>query len=279
MGIFNTLFGKKNGAAQPQNDIPAMRDWGVYSGYVHETFSSISLDLSLKKVAPVKNQPNVVWVSVTLNIARPNGMPSREESVTLESIEKNLSNTLAKKQSITFIGKVSAEGVQSFYFYSADTVAAEKTIAEVMRAFPEYKYSSSAKVDPGWSEYFALYPSSEQQQSLKNLKVVYQLQKNGDVLTKERSVDHWIYFKLTGDREAFSQKVEQDGFVVLKKDTDLSNPRSRMALLPKEYPYVLHIARSDKVDYPSVEKYTLKLWKLAKEHNGEYDGWGTEVVK
>jgi hypothetical protein len=108
----------------------------------------------------------------------------------------------------------------------------------------------------------------EEFQSGENAKVIAQLVKAGDILTKERPVEHWIYFKSETDRKSFETKVLKDGFRVTgesKVDAPI-------------YPYQLRIIRSDKVDQISVNGYVMDLWRLAHESNGDYDGWETEVV-
>jgi regulator of RNase E activity RraB len=106
--------------------------------------------------------------------------------------------------------------------------------------------------------------------SIQNRRVVDQLEKGGDKLTKAREVDHWLYFKTEKDRETFLLKIKTEGFSIVDKDFDNS-----LGTLP----YRLHIKRVDKVDLESVDIYVIHLWELATECNGDYDGWETSVEK
>jgi len=115
-----------------------------------------------------------------------------------------------------------------------------------------------------------LYPLPAQFQSIQNQRVLDSLGKNGDKLTKERPVDHWIYFKSATDVDDFLSKIKDDGFEIVDNDYDVQFG---------DAPFRLHISRTDKVDYDSIDDYVLYLWKLAGDCNGEYDGWETSVEK
>ena len=98
--------------------------------------------------------------------------------------------------------------------------------------------------------------------------MVENLESNGDPLTKRREVHHWIYFKAKADRLDFLSKIKDEGFQIINQDTITEKT---------DFPYSLQIARVDNVDIDSVNDYTLNLWELANECNGDYDGWETSV--
>jgi hypothetical protein len=140
-----------------------------------------------------------------------------------------------------------------------------------MADFSQYQYSFGAKPDKNCEGYLDfLYPNPQQFQTILNRRVVDQLEKGGDKLTKARKVDHWIYFKTEADRASFLQKVTKDGFGASTSSFD-----KKFAA----FPYKLVITRVDKVDWQSVNEYVIPLWRLASENNGDYDGWETEIVK
>ena len=271
MGLFNKLFGIGGNNALPSQNNPSQQDWSVYFSNVNSKVGSIVVDLSLKKIAPIKSQPNEVWVSVIMKNPRPDGLSSSEESEILENLGEDLVKAIETKYVVTHTGRITTDGHRDFFFYYADINSYEKTIAEAMLKYPDYKYTFGTKIDKDWNDYLSiLYPTPEQYQSIQNGKVILQLQKGGDVLTKERAVEHWIYFKTDGDRKAFISKVEKDGFKVLKEEK---------VTTVNDYPYQLQITRFDKVDFVSVDSYVLPLWRLAKENNGDYDGWETSIEK
>jgi uncharacterized protein (TIGR01619 family) len=271
MGIFNKLFNFQKSDSPSLQAGAAQQDWNVYFSNLNGKIGSIVVDLGIKKIAPVKSQPNVVWISIKMNKPRPDGLSSSEESDLLGNLGEDLVKAIEAKHNVTHTGRITTDGHRDFYFYFADTTSYEKTILETMLKYPNYKYAYGTKVDKDWNDYLnILYPTPEQYQSIQNAKVVANLQKAGDILTKERAVEHWIYFKSEGDRKVFISKVENDGFNILKQDK---------VVTVKDYPYQLQIARFDKVDYASVDVYILPLWRLAQENNGLYDGWETVIVR
>lgn len=140
-----------------------------------------------------------------------------------------------------------------------------------MQNFSDYKYEIGTKVDKEWDGYLNfLFPQPEQYQRIQNRKVVDNLVKNGDKLEKKREVMHWIYFTNENDRENFIQKIASKNFKVEEKNKVKEN---------KEFSYNLRISRIDKVDYENIDDFTIHLWKLANENNGDYDGWETSVEK
>lgn len=102
---------------------------------------------------------------------------------------------------------------------------------------------------------------------MSNRDVLENLEKNGDSLTIEREVFHWIYFKSENDRSKFILLVKEKRFEIVEEVFNTED----------EYPYSLQIKRVDKVGYEDIDHYTLSLWVLANENNGIYDGWETSV--
>ncbi len=109
---------------------------------------------------------------------------------------------------------------------------------------------------------------SEQNRILKDEHVVEFLKKNGDKLIAPREVFHWIYFKTDKDAENFKKEAEKKYFIFVSKSK-----------VEENYPFLLGLKRVDKVDIKSVNEYSLYLLDLAEKHNGDYDGWETNVVK
>ena len=261
-------------------------NWDSYPSPVdEERIGFFFLDLGLVEIAPVADKPNLV--RLRLNILQPddNGMPGAQEAAVLNEMEDSLVTTMASQFNGIYSGRVtiskgalrSATGVteaeRSFYFYLGKKVSGyEKALARVMADYPDYKYESLLWKDPEWENYLEfMFPEPVQLQSMQNRRVVYQLSQHGDLLTVPRPVEHWMNFKTQYDREAYWNAVNAKGFELLEMVTDKENEEG--------YPFSLHITRDDKVDYDSIDECVLPLWGLAKEHNGNYDGWETGIVQ
>ena len=138
-----------------------------------------------------------------------------------------------------------------------------------MQSYNGHVYTVRLTKDEKWNRYFNfLYPEPEQLQSIKNRKVLEELESNGDDLSKERQVDHWIYFKTENDRSAFLKSIDKENYAVVTSDFLASSA---------DYPHRLHISRTDKIDQLSIDKVVLHLRRLAQKHNGDYDGWETSI--
>ena len=140
-----------------------------------------------------------------------------------------------------------------------------------MLRYEGYKYATDFADDAGWKDYFDfLYPSEYEYQSIQNQKVLRQLEEHGDNPEAEREVDHWIYFSAEKEMEDYAVKAETLRYKVLsKKKLDDG----------KRMPYQLNISRMDNTQWGNVDDYVWELIELAKEHGGEYDGWGCPIAK
>lgn len=215
--------------------------------------------------------PNLVLVSVTMNNPREDGLSFSEEFESLKQIEDRLHHLIISKHNAVYAGRLTTDGRRDFYFYVGNTKHLDKTISDAMKAFPTNKFDLRMKEDQKWEEYLNfMYPNPSQHQSMLNRRVVNSLENQGDLLTKARPVDHWIFFKTEADKEKFLSAIQDDGFAIVDNDHDTEFG---------EAPYRLRISRIDKVDYDSVDDYAIRLWKLAEECNGDYDGWETSVER
>jgi uncharacterized protein (TIGR01619 family) len=267
MGIFDKLFKKKE-TVEPQQEYHP--EWDFYFSNVDDKFSSIAVDLALSRIAPIQSQHNLVWISITMNNPRPDGLSSNEESGILGEIEDAIEASLKNKFEATFCGRLTSNNFRDLYFFLGDSTLYDKSISEIMVAYPNYQYEYGIKEDPDWEGYFDfLYPLPTQMQSILNRRVIDNLESHGDGLTKERPVFHWMYFKSDSDRNRLLERIENDNFDIVNKSHGASY----------EYPFGLQISRVDKVDLNSVDEYVLKLWNLTNEVGGDYDGWETSIEK
>lgn len=274
MGLFDKLFGKKEQETKPENNQENStheEEWDFYFSNVNDILGSFYVDLGLAKVAPFNGKPNLVWVSVNMNNPREDGLSSNEEFEALLVLEDRLQESISGRHNSIYAGRLTTDGRRDFYFYMGDTTLYDKTISESMVAYPSYTFDFGIKEDRLWTSYFEfMYPNPRQFQSIQNRRVIDNLEKNGDTLTKARPVDHWIYFKTEEDRNTFLSKIENLNFKIISKDEKTS---------VGDFPYKLHISRVDNIDHDSVDDYVLDLWEFANECNGDYDGWETTVEK
>ncbi len=274
MTFFEKLFGKKKEEIQNNKSIDTSihkEDWDFYFSNVDNSIGSFYVDLGLSKVAPLIDKPNLVWVCVNMNNPKENGLSSNDEFEKLSEIQNTLQAVISRRHNAIYAGRLTSNNQRNFYFYLGNPASYDKTITEAMRAFPSYMYEFGIQEDKEWKSYFEfMYPNPRQLQSIKNRRVIDTLKEQGDSLTKERKVYHWIYFKTQKDRESFLLKLKDEGFQIIDQNVEKNNV---------EFPYSLQIARVDNVDIDSVNKYTGHVLDVSEQCNGEYDGWETSVEK
>lgn len=270
---FSKIWGRSDKKQEVARDLETecRDDWDFYFSNVDGRLASLFVNIGLYNAAPFADKPNVAWVSIKMNDPNADGLSSQGESDKLFEIEDALAKAMAAKSNSVYVGRLTSAGRRDFYFYSGDTDLYENTLSSVMSAYPDYKFDFGIKEDKEWKGYLDfLYPSPRQLESIYNRRTVAQLEKNGDNLTAERDVFHWIYFKTETDLEKFLDKIKGNDFAVVARNRNDSQG---------EYPWGLQIKRKDRVDPASVDEYTLYLWDIAVETNGEYDGWETSVEK
>lgn len=264
MGFLSKLFG------QSEKKTDYQPDWTFYFSNVDDKLSSIATDLNLISVAPIKGQENVVYVSIKMPNPREDGLSSNEEADELWKIEDEIVKAFDNiNLNYTFAGRLTSNGFRDLYFFGENTILMEKQISTTMTSFPKYEFDFGHKPDKEWSGYFDfLYPQPRQMQGIQNRRVLEQLEKGGDDLTKSREVFHWIYFKTQKELDQFENFTDSLGFKTKKKGK---------AEQSDEYKFVISVSRIDKVGYDEIDTYTLELWEKARELNGDYDGWETSV--
>lgn len=269
MDLFKNLFGSSS-KSETQKPIAHREEWDTYFTNVDQKSASILLDLGFKSIAPIKNKASLIWISIQMNNPREDGLSSTEESGKLYEIEDNLVNTLTQKFDCVYPGRLTSNGHRDLYFYFNDSLLFDKTISEVMVAYPSYEYDFGIKEDSNWTAYLNfLYPLPSQHQAMLNRRVLENLKKAGDNHDLPRKVDHYLYFKAASDRSSFIKQIDGLGF----------NIENQSEGSEFDHSFSLHLTKIEKVEYDTINETTIKLAEEARNFNGYYDGWGCPIEK
>lgn len=243
-------------------------NWDSYFSNVNDVLASISLNLELRKTAPDRKKTYLLWVWVTMKSPRGDGLSSRDEFDTLCAIEDQLMEVMTHKLDGVFCGRITTDGRREFYYYAPSSEKLKHTVEETLTQFKAYEFDCGSKHDRDWIQYLdVLYPSEDDRQRMENRKVLIVLEQKGDTLERPRDVWHWIYFRTDADREQFLQSVTPLGYrLQSKKDRE-----------GKEYPKGICIVRFQSVKRREIDDAVVELFRLAKTHGGDYDGWETQV--
>jgi len=243
-------------------------EWDSYFANVNNELASLFVDLGIRESVPDPLRPHLTWCWVYMNQPRPDGLSSGDEAPMLGTIEDDLLGAL--KERTAFVGRITAAGRREFYFYSDDATRCEDTTSRTMRKHATYRFDLGSKRDEPWSQYLdLLYPSPEEFQRIKNRRVVEVLKQQGDQLAKARPVSHWAYFATPRDRNSFLAEVTRRGFTIADRSTDAGEPSSHR--------YGVTLEKVDSIEH--IDDVTIELFRLARMHDGEYDGWETAVEK
>lgn len=225
------------------------------------------MDLGLSLIDPTERLPHCFYVSVTMLEPQENGLPSENENEILLAMEKNLVYHLTIKHDVIYAGRMTADGIIDFYFYTSDPMFIDSAVSTSMIQYPHYKYDFDIGMDKGWDLYFNLLcPDERKMQSILSRHVVELMKAHGDDLKEPRDIFHWIYFRSSEGREVFIKEVCKLKFKVEDLD-DVSDYGDG------EFNFFLWISHFDCVGDEQFELDILWLRNLADALGGVYDGW------
>lgn len=104
---------------------------------------------------------------------------------------------------------------------------------------------------------------------MSNMKVIQALHDAGDALTKERRIDHWLFFNNEAKLKECIPEFEKLGYTI----------EGYKKVEEKENLYSIQIWKDGLPDIDNISIETSKLKELAKKYNGDYDGWETFFIK
>ncbi len=244
-------------------------NWDVYFCYLEDSPAFISVDLGLHTVAPIADKPYLIEVAVGLLTTNQDGFPENEEWKKLEEIEDMLVTSFSSKLEAVFVGKTLNNGRRGMYFYSSDTLLVAQMIDELKGHFPEYSFEHQVTEDQSWEVYFEyLFPDEESLLRIKNNKVLQLLEEQGDQSYIPRKINYTLYFRAAKDLQAVKQELLNSGYGV----------EEEVILEQEPLKYKLVLANESKADEETIYNVTEMLMQLAHEHDGDFDGWETQVI-
>jgi len=246
-------------------------NWDVYVAQYQKGPGSTLINMSLRQAAPMKQFPFLLTTGVKFIDCTNEGFPVKDGFEILHKISDTIKNIIDQKLKNIAAGTFTYQCERLDYYYLIDTTGIRKLLsAAYERNFPEYEYSISIRNDKEWNGYLTfLYPNEITYEYMVNQKVIINLTKEGDDLSKARKIDHWLFFKTEDDRGKFIAYAEKQKFKI----------ESENVAKESKLKYPVQISRIDNVDVKTISAITIGLRKKAKELNGEYDGWETVVVK
>ncbi len=245
--------------------------WTICYAMLGEDFSYIALDLGYLRLLPIADKGNTMRIMVALTAPQEDGGPGDDEKTVLEEIGHALNEAVNMEIDTCYVGFIASAQLCGFYFCTGATSIPKRIVDEALRKFPGYRCTIDVLKEDNWQIFTeCLYPAFQKYELIQHSSVVTQLEKGGDPLTKPRPVDHWCYFRNESDRVRFVEEIRKEGFHI----EDYSEAHQF-----DEWPFGVRFSRVDLVDRQNLFKYTTRIWNLAYEHLGNYDGWETSREK
>jgi hypothetical protein len=214
--------------------------------------------------------PSLAKVRLAYRDPHENGLPKNEEFEAARAIEARLEEFVAKR-SAWYVGRVTVAGHRYFYVYTSPDEAPWPEFVGRLAGETGYDLKCSFRDDPEHKAYWSdLYPTDDDWRVIKDLRVIEQLQEQGDDGTEPRQIDHWAYF----DNEAAAQP-----FVAWAQGDRFTHDAAHSGLTDDRKKYCVRLWHHGAVDIAGISSHTIALRRKALEHGGDYDGWETQVLE
>ena len=151
----------------------------------------------------------------------------------------------------------------------------EEEIRKKENKYPDYSFQIKISEDKEWNIFFkGLYPNIYEMQAIQNRSVISNCQKYGDLIDKERLIEHWLYFDTEQDMLSAIEKAAALGFTVYSSKKVVPEEGKEVQ---EDLGYCLILSKENTpVD---IDGDTWDLIDIALDTHGNYDGWETILVK
>ncbi|MBI5531377.1 MAG: DUF695 domain-containing protein [Deltaproteobacteria bacterium] len=244
-----------------------MSDWDFYEGTMDSDRAFIAVDLSLKTHAPLASHPTRLQVRFAMLQPREDGLRSAEEADAVFALEDRVVEAMACAAKAMFVARTVAQGYTELFFYvpADQKQAANDPPAAVGRVAP-YELEWYVEDDPRWDTYQELYPNRYAIQSIMNRRLVQQMTEVGDQIAVAREIDHLALFSREEQAREAARGLAERGFRVDEPHFD-------------EDRWSLQFHRNDSCEGNRPDEFVFEILDLIGPFDGEYDGWGSVVVK
>ncbi|MFO0683994.1 MAG: DUF695 domain-containing protein [Sandaracinus sp.] len=242
--------------------------WDFYFFVVDGRPCSTMLDLSLIAKAPDATRPWLLSVRLPLREPRPDGLTTNAEASELGKLEDSLVRALDAHCGGVFVGRMTWNGVRDLFFYLQRTETLEQALAAGLSGGTPRRLMTRKQRDPEWRHYLdVLYPGPLEWRWIEDRRLVETLAAAGDKSDIARPIEHLASFASREAAEAWALSVKQMGFEVEIERTDGDGRWSA------------HAVREDRSELAHVHDIVERLYGLAEEQEGTYQGWECAVVR
>ncbi len=234
-------------------------DWQTFPGQVDGVDAMLHVDRAALARAPVDELGVRLMVAVDLGSTRPDGSPRGETAHQLYTLEDKLAVEVDRRAGGVYVGRVISDGRCVF-------------VCQLPAPPGELKLGSgpltprlSHVEDPEWRyvrEVFTPDPVAEQRSY--NRPLVRALVARGDRTDRPRPIEHSAHF------------AEQPS--ATRAGAELGRLGYRVSASPDaEQGCTLTAVRLQPLD--DIDESSIAVGRIVREHGGDYDGWGCELIR
>lgn len=243
-------------------------NWVFYPCSMGDEMAVIYVNMSAAdsiETAPI----GLAILCLTFKSPRPNGSPSQEEFEPINAVEDRIIAD-SKAKGDWYVGCVTVGGDRFFYVYTAREESSWNAFIKELSADSGYEIELTYRDDPEYNGYYEdLYPTEDDWQVIKDLRVIEVLSNQGDDLTQPRKVDHWVYFEDKASSADFVAWAESDRFTEDTKESHATDDGR----------YCVRLFHQGSMEIDDISSHTIALRQKAAEYGGDYDGWETDVLE
>jgi len=189
------------------------------------------------------------------------------ESELDEGSKEQIISTVEKKTFVKYVGMRFIDGWSELYFYSLNS----KNLQQDVYAYLQqngFKYEGGVVKDAKWDFYHGnLEPNELQYFMIESQKIINMLVEEGDDISKEREVEHYVMFDTQTQMQRFSETSKELGFEF--KDEISSD----------ECQYGVALNKCHNLEYKTLNDTIKSLCELSNKEHGSYELWSTTLAE
>lgn len=244
-------------------------NWEFYPCAMEDTQAFIMFDDGISEIIDKEAPENLVLMILKYKEPDENGLPTQAEYEVVSEIEDVLSE-YSEKHGSWYVGRVTVNGLRIYHIFTNQSNDDwQKFAAELCEKYG-YEIKVTYKHDPEHTGYWeGLYPTEDDRQVINDMKVIDLLTQNGDDLSAERTIDHWVYFDDEESAKPFIDWAISESYTYEEDNSHETD----------EGEYGVQICHNGTPELYDITYHTITLNRKAAELGGRYDGWGTVAIK
>lgn len=244
--------------------------WDSYMCLVEDRATSMFLDLGYGEDAPIAGKPWLIRVKLRCHAAQENGMATADELSALQDLEEKVLAFTDTRKGVTYVGSITNGAAREIVYYAGKKDAIREDDLGMAPADRRADTFVEATDDPDWEYYLEfMFPSPQEFRRIMDNGVLRNLERDGDVATTPRRVDHWIHFEERETRDHFAAWAKKEGYQI----ESLFEPDGERDAIGVQIHHVTDVTPR------TIHGVIASIVNAAEQMGGEYDGWETFVMK